>query len=316
VLLISARHVPETRDPDARGRIDLEGAALGFLALGGITFGLVSGPSLGWTRPVVLVALLGGVVAAGAFVTVELHSPTPMLPPSLFRRRQFTVTNAVTFVVYAALGGALFLLPTVLQVVGRYTPLESGIALLPLTLIMLTLSARSGRLASRIGPRLQMSVGPMVVGVGLLLLSRVGTDTSYLTGVLPAVVVFGLGLSATVAPLTATALSSAPAEQAGMASAVNNDVARVGGLLAVALLPALTGITGSSYLHPVQLANGFRTASIAAGVACIAAGAGAAVGIRNPTPLRVEAGRAAPPPPVPLVHCALDGPPLVTRKTA
>ena len=114
------------------------------------------------------------------------------------------MTNAVTFVVYGALGGALFLLPTVLQVVGRYSPLQSGIALLPLTVIMLLLSARSGRLASRIGPRLQMSVGPMIVGVGLVLLSHVGSDTSYLTGVLPAVlVVFGLGLSATVAPLTA-----------------------------------------------------------------------------------------------------------------
>ena len=316
VLLISSRHVPESRDPQARGRIDLEGAVLGFLALGGITFGLMSGPSLGWARPVVLLPLLGGAVAAGAFVAVELHSPTPMLPPGLFKRRQFSVTNAVTFVVYAALGGALFLLPTVLQIVGGYSPLESGIALLPLTVIMLLLSARSGRLASRIGPRLQMSVGPMIVGVGLVLLSRVGSDTSYLTGVLPAVLVFGLGLSATVAPLTATALSSAPAEQAGIASAVNNDVARIGGLLAVAVLPALTGITGSSYLHPVQLAHGFRTASIAAGVACLAAGVGAAFGIRNPARLPTEVGRAAPPPPVPLVHCALDGPPLVTRTSA
>jgi EmrB/QacA subfamily drug resistance transporter len=316
VLLISARHVPESRDPDAPGRIDLEGAVLGFLALAGVTFGLVSGPALGWTRPAVFLSLIGGVVAGGAFLAAERHSTAPMLPLGLFRSRQFSVTNAVTFVVYAALGGALFLLPVVLQIVGGYTPLESGIALLPLTVVMLLFSARSGRLATRIGPRLQMSVGPMIVGVGLVLLSRVGTDTSYLTGVLPAVLVFGLGLATTVAPLTATALSSAPAEHAGMASAVNNDVARVGGLLAVAVLPALTGITGSSYLHPVQLAHGFRTATIVAGIACVAAGVGAAIGIRNPAALPTVAGRAAPPPPVPLVHCALDGPPLATRSSS
>jgi predicted MFS family arabinose efflux permease len=311
VLLIASRHVPETRDPDARGRIDIEGATLGFLALAGITFGLVSGPTLGWGRPAVLLPLLGGVAAAGGFIVVELRSSSPMLPMGLFRRQQFSVTNAVTFVVYAALGGALFLLPVVLQVVGGYTPLQSGIALLPLTVIMLLLSARSGRLATRIGPRLQMSVGPMIVGAGLALLSRVGTDTSYLTGVLPAMLVFGLGLSTTVAPLTATALSSVPAEHAGLASAVNNDVARVGQLMAVALLPALTGITGSAYLHPAKLAHGFRMAAIAAGIACVAAGVGAAIGIRNPSRVPTEAGRAAPSAPVPLVHCALDGPPLV-----
>jgi EmrB/QacA subfamily drug resistance transporter len=316
VLLIASRHVPETRDPDARGRIDIEGATLGFLALAGITFGLVSGPTLGWGRPAVLLPLLGGVVAAGGFIVVELRSSSPMLPMELFRRQQFSVTNAVTFVVYAALGGALFLLPVVLQVVGGYTPLQSGIALLPLTVIMLLLSARSGRLATRIGPRLQMSVGPVIVGAGLALLSRVGTDTSYLTGVLPAMLVFGLGLSATVAPLTATALSSVPAEHAGLASAVNNDVARVGQLMAVALLPALTGITGSAYLHPAKLAHGFRMAAIAAGIACVVAGVGAAIGIRNPSRVPTEAERAAPSAPVPLVHCALDGPPLVCEHSA
>ena len=160
----------------------------------------------------------------------------------------------------------------VLQVVGGYSPLASGVALLPLTVIMLLLSSTSGRLASRIGPRLQMGVGPVVIGCGLALLSRVGTDSSYLTGVLPAVVVFGLGLAATVAPLTATALSAAPIEHAGLASAVNNDVARIGGLIAVAVLPALSGISGSAYLHPAQLADGFRTATMIAAVWCVAGG--------------------------------------------
>jgi EmrB/QacA subfamily drug resistance transporter len=316
VLVISSRHVPETHDPDARGRIDVEGAVLGFLALAGITFGLVSGPELGWHKLAVILPLVGGVLAGVAFVVVERTSAAPMLPLELFRRRQFTVTNTVTFIVYAALGGVLFLLPVVLQVVGRYTPLESGVALLPLTAVMLLLSARSGRLAGRIGPRLQMSVGPMIIGVGIVLLARVGDDTSYLTGVLPAMLVFGFGLATVVAPLTATALSSAPAEHSGMASAVNNDVARVGGLIAVALLPVLTGITGTGYLHPVQLAHGFRIAAIVAGLSCVGAGILAAFGIRNPAPVPPEAERAAAPEPVPLVHCGLDGPPLVNRRTA
>ena len=188
--------------------------------------------------------------------------------------------------------------------------MASGVALLPLTVVMLLLSSTSGQLASRIGPRLQMSVGPVVVGCGLALLSRVTTDSAYLTGVLPAVLVFGLGLAITVAPLTVTALAAVPVEHAGLASAVNNDVARVGGLIAVAVLPALSGITGSAYLHPGQLADGFRTATLIAGTWCIAGGVLAAAGIRNP-----ERGEA---PTVPdqvaehgYLHCGLDAPPQV-----
>jgi len=140
----------------------------------------------------VIAMLVAGSVGIIAFVFVEQRSPAPMLPLALFRERQFTVTNAVTFLVYAALGGALFLLPIELQVVNHYSPLGSGVALLPLTVIMLLLSARSGQLASRIGPRLQMSVGPVVVGAGLALLARSTTDSNYVSGVLPAMVVFGL----------------------------------------------------------------------------------------------------------------------------
>ncbi len=316
VLLIASRHVPESRDPDASGRIDFEGAVLAVVALAGATFGLVEGPSSGWTHPSVLAALLVGVFAAVAFVAVERASPAPMLPLAIFRRRQFRVTNAVTFVVYAALGGMLFLLPVQLQVVGGYSPLESGLALLPLTAVMLVLSARSGRLATRIGPRLQMSVGPVVIGIGLALLARSAYDTDYLTGVLPAVLVFALGLAATVAPLTATALSSLPGEHAGLASAVNNDVARIGGLLAVAVLPPLAGITGTAYLHPEKLAHGFRIAALVAGLCCLVGGLVAAAGIRNPA-RRVaateEVGEAVPR--TELVHCALDGPPLACQRS-
>lgn len=284
VLLLSVRHVPETRDPRAQRHVDAAGAGLAMVALAGMTFGLIEGPGRGWGAPAVVAALVVGALAFALFLFVEWSSPAPMLPLSVFGVRQFTVTNAVTFIVYAALGGALFLLPIELQVVDHYSPLEAGLSLLPLTAIMLALSARSGRLAARIGPRLQMSVGPAVMGGGMAMLARSTTDAFYPTGVLPAMVVFGLGLATTVAPLTATALGAVSAEHSGLASAVNNDVARLGGLIAVAVLPALAGITGTSYLHPDQLATGFRTAIAVAAACCVAGGVLAAVGIRNPAP--------------------------------
>jgi hypothetical protein len=238
-----------------------------------------------------------------------------MLPLRIFRSLQFTVTNSVTFIVYGALGGALFLLPVVLQVVDRYTPLESGISLLPLTVVMLLFSARSGQLAARIGPRLQMSIGPVVVGGGLALFVRVTSDPSYVSGVLPAVVVFGLGLATTVAPLTTTALGSVSDDHAGLASAVNNDVARVGTLIAVAVLPPLAGITGGDYLHPAGLSAGFHKVILIAALLCVAGGALAAAGIRNPgrkPPLQGATPAATPA--AACFHCALDASPLVTEE--
>ena len=218
VYVMSIRHVPESRDPTVRGQIDFRAAALATVSLAGVTYGLIEGPTLGWSDPAVVAMLAAGVAAAFGFVLTERASPAPMLPLGVFRNRQFTVTNAVTFIVYAALGGALFLLPVQLQVSDGYSPLKSGVALLPLTVVMLLLSARSGRLASKIGPRLQMSAGPIVVGLGLALLARASTDSSYASGVLPAVLVFGLGLAITVAPLTATAARRGPrrARRAGV----------------------------------------------------------------------------------------------------
>jgi hypothetical protein len=204
------------------------------------------------------------------------------LPLDIFQSRQFSATNIVTFVVYAALGGALFLLPVQLQQVSHYSPLEAGMSLLPLTALMLALSARSGALAARIGPRLQMSAGPIVVGVGMVLLRLSGPVGNYATEVLPGVLVLAVGLVITVAPLTATALSSAPVEHAGMASAVNNDVARAGGLIAVALLPPLAGLGGRSYLHPLEFSAGFGRAVFFAGIASALGGALSAALIRNP----------------------------------
>jgi len=315
VLIASIRHVPESKDPGADGRVDVPGAVLAVVGLAGVTFALIEGPTLGWSSPAVLAMLAAGVAGCITFVLVERRSAAPMLPLTLFRSRQFSVTNVVTFLIYAALGGLLFLLPVELQVVDHYTPLESGIALLPLTVIMLLLSARSAQLASRIGPRLQMSVGPLVIGAGLALLARSTTDSSYVSGVLPAMVVFGLGLAATVAPLTATALGAVSDDHAGVASAVNNDVARVGGLLAVAVLPALAGISGASYLHAAALAGGFRNAAFIAASWCVIGGVVAAVGIRNPSTSGEgpAAGHVHPVDPDEVcLHCALDATPLNT----
>jgi EmrB/QacA subfamily drug resistance transporter len=304
VVAIAARHVPETKAPGPVPRLDVRGAASISGALAGITYGLIAASSYGWTSVPVLVPLGVGLVLLGLFVLVEDKEPNPMLPLGLFRSRQFTASNAVTFVVYAALGGLLFLVPVVLQVAHGYSPTEAGAALLPITFIMLLLSSRSGALATRIGPRLQMTVGPLVIAASFLLFISLATSGNYVTAVLPAVVVFGLGVAIMVAPLTATALAAAPADHAGVASAVNNDVARAAQLIAVAVLPALAGITGNSYLHPAALAHGFKNAAIMAAAFCAAGGVLAALTIRNPT--RAKCAQTTPQE----FTCALDAPPL------
>ncbi len=302
VLALTARHVPETRDATAHGRTDVGGAALAVVFLTGLTYGLIEGPAAGWSSPAVLIALVAAVAAGVAFLAVERAERNPMLPLGMFRAAQFSAANAVTFAVYGALGGALFLLPVELQLVARYSALDAGLSLLPVTIIMLAFSARSGRLASRIGPRLQMSVGPLVVGAGLLLLARATQGAGYVADVAPAVVVFGAGLALTVAPLTATAMGAAPPEHAGSASAVNNVVARAAGLLAVAVLPLAAGITGANALRPAEFAHGFRTAVVIAGGLCAAGGILAVALVRNPARVRPE--------PVRRWQCALDGAPL------
>ena len=306
VLAIAARHVPETRSPGPPPRLDVRGAACISGALAGITYGLIAASSYGWGSVPVLVPLAAGVLLLGAFILVEAREPEPVLPLGIFASRQFTAANAVTFVVYAALGGLLFLVPVVLQVVHGYSPLQAGTTLLPVTVIMLALSSRSGALAARIGPRLQMSAGPLVLAASFLLFIRIGGSGNYLTAVLPAVIVFGFGVAIMVAPLTATALSAAPAEHAGVASAVNNDVARAAGLIAVAVLPALAGITGDSYLHPAVLAGDFKKAALIAAVFCAAGGVLAALTIRNPT--RARCAETTPQE----FNCCLEAPPLRT----
>ena len=309
VVVLSLRVVPETHDVEQKGRLDYVGSALATLALIGVSYGLVEGPAMGFGSPAVLVALLGGVIAAALFAAQELRSPNPIVPLSLFKSRQFTATNFVTLIVYAVLGGVFFLLPIQLQQVAHYSPIGAGASLLPVTFILLVLSAPSGRLAQRIGPRLQMSLGPIIVAVGVALLGRVDASGNYLTEVLPAALMFGLGLAITVAPLTSTAMSSAPPRRAGIASAINNTVARTGSLLFVAILPPLAGITGASYLHPSQFQTGFHAATIIASLVCAAGGVLAAFTISNPRvepPAEEKAG----------FSCPINAPPLRTESAA
>ncbi len=280
VIVVANRAVPESRDEQATGRLDVPGAVYAALGLGALIYALTEGPAQGW--PVSLLISAGaGVLLLLGFLLNEHRRPDPMMPLSLFSSRQFSAANLVTFVVYAALSGSLFLLPVQLQLVSGFSPVAAGSSMLPVTVVMLLLSARMGRLAQRIGPRWPMTVGPVVAGSGLALLSRLNAESSYLSGVLPAVLIFALGLSATVAPLTATVLAAAPERQVGVASAVNNDVARTAGLLAVAVLPALAGITPAAYADPAALSHGFQHAVLIAAVLCAAGGVLSFLTIRN-----------------------------------
>jgi EmrB/QacA subfamily drug resistance transporter len=304
VLFVGLRHVPETRNEQAQRRIDVAGAILAVLGLAGLIGGLTSGPEAGWTSPTALIPLLAGIVLLGAFILVEARSTHPLVPLGIFTSTQFTAANLVTFVVYAALAGAFFLLPIQLQTVVGFSPVASGAALLPITLIMLFGSARAGRLATRIGPRIPMSLGPIIAGVGLILMMRIGTSSDYWADVLPGVIVFGCGLALTVAPLTATVLGAAPAWYAGVASAVNNDVARTAGLIAVAVLPPLAGITNADFGNAADFSDGFQLAMLIAGFTLMAGGVLAWATIRRPMH---DADAVAP---IPTSHCALDAPPL------
>ncbi len=271
VAWAASAHVPESRDPHSDGRIDVAGALLAALGLAGVTFALIEAPDNGASAAVIAAALIG-VLSLAAFFVAERRVPHPMLPLEIFRSRQFSAANAVTFVVYAALGGFFFLLVAFLQISMGYTPIEAGAASLPVTLIMLAFSARSGALAQRIGPRLPLTVGPLVIAAGLLMMMTFEPGDAYLTGILPAIVVFGLGLTLVVAPVTATVLAAADMRHSGIASGVNNAVARVGGLLAVAVLPVAAGVTGDSFYDPAKLTPGFHTAM--AICAALAAGGG------------------------------------------
>jgi EmrB/QacA subfamily drug resistance transporter len=307
VVAVAMRHVPETRDPDSGRGIDVAGAILTAMGLAGVTWALIDAGERG-VNGAALAAGAAGVAALGGFVAVERFSRHPMLPLDIFHSRQFVAANLVTFVVYGSIGITFFLLVVHLQQVLGYSPLQAGVATLPVTALMLALSARAGMLADRIGPRLPMTAGPLCIAVGLILLSRVGAGDAYAAAVLPGLIVFGLGLTSTVAPLTATVLAAAPARHAGVASGVNNAISRGAGLIAVAVIPGLSGLTGNAYRDPAVFARGFHTAMLISAAVAAAGGVIAWVLVRHP-----PADDAGPCPAIPndrRHYCALDGTPV------
>lgn len=281
IIAIALRHVPESSDPTSPRRLDIAGAVAGAAGLAAITYALIEAGPRG-ASPIVLVAGALGVAAMLAFVAIERFSAHPMLPLDIFRSRQFSWTNVVTFLVYGGMGVVFFLLVVQLQTVLGYSALEAGLAATPVTLLLFLLSPTAGAVSQRIGPRAPMSIGPVVAGAGILLLVRVQAGAGYLTGVLPAVLVFGLGLSITVAPLTATVLAAADDRHSGIASGVNNAVARAAQLLAVAVIPAAVGLGGSDYERPDVFAAGFTQAMIFCGITVAAGGVLALLVIDRP----------------------------------
>lgn len=234
VLWIALRRVPESRNPGAVG-LDLAGAALATAGLGALVFGLIEAPQVGWGHPTVWAPIAGGAAMLGAFVAVELRSKHPMVPLRLFRSVTFTAANGLTLFMYAALAGTFFFLPFWLIQAHGYTPVASGASLLPVVVAMASLSRLSGKLADRIGPRIPLTVGPLLAAAGFALFA-VLPEGSYAVSVLPALVVLGTGLGIAVAPLTATVLNSVDRKNQGAASGINNAIARVAGLLAIAVL--------------------------------------------------------------------------------
>ena len=331
-LWLIARAMPECAG-DRTQRIDVPGAVLCALGLAGPTYALIQQPLLGWSDPEVFMPLVGGLGAIGAFVAFERRTPYPMLPPSIFRSRNFAVGNVVTLTAYAGLGAASFFIAIFLQQVAGYTAFEAGIATAPITLLLITLSRRFGALATRTGPRMLMTLGPLVGGAGMVAFARVDEHGDYLADVLPATLLFGLGLAMTVAPLTATVLQAAERRYAGIASGVNNAVARVAALLAIAAVGAVisaqfasaaerglgaggargdadaayveearerpltvpAGRSGDAVRAAVVQANvkAFHTGMIVAGLLMIAGGLVALAGIENPRREELEAQPAA-----------------------
>jgi EmrB/QacA subfamily drug resistance transporter len=278
---VALRHVPESGDQRVHGRFDVLGAVLGALALALVTYALIEA---GGSAAVVAVSAVAGLAAAVAFVVVERRRPDPMMPTDIFASRQFTAVNLVTLCVYAALGGFFFLAALQLQVVVGYSALAAGTALLPTTVLMLLLSARSGELADRIGPRIPLTVGPLLCAAGMLLMLRVGPGASYPADVLPALLVLGLGMVTLVAPLTATVLGSVDVARAGLASGINNAAARAAGLVAVAALPLLAGMGEEAYREPEAFDVAFGKAMAWCAGALVVGAVIAAAVVRRPPP--------------------------------
>jgi EmrB/QacA subfamily drug resistance transporter len=279
--LLLARAVPESRDEEIEGRIDYVGAVLASLGLAGPVFALIEQPTYGWGDPLVFVPLVGGLALLGAFVWYEERTPHPMLPLELFRVRNFAIGNLATLLIYGGLGAATFFVTIFLQQVASFKPVAAGLSLVPLTIIMWLLSRRWGALSERIGPRLLMGFGPIVAGIGLIWMGRLDADVNYVTDLLPGVLVFGLGLSATVAPLTNTVLGAVPQHHAGVASGVNNQISRVAALLAIAVVGAVVAGVFSSQpgVGDAEPLSGGSPAVVDASVTAYGAGLGLGGGL-------------------------------------
>jgi EmrB/QacA subfamily drug resistance transporter len=309
--LIAVRHVPETRDDQASGKFDVAGAAAAALCLAAITYALTEATDKSVPRSVIVTTAVLGVAFGAWFIQNERRrtrtdNPQPMLPLDVFASHEFTAINIVTFVVYGGMGVVFFLFVQSLEIVSGFAPLAAGASLLPVTILMLLLSPRAGALAQRIGPRIPITAGLVVVGAGMLLMRRISVHTSYLTDVLPAVVVFALGLCAVVAPLTATVLASADVRHAGVASGVNNAVARAAQLLMVAAIPPFAGLSGDAESHPLVFLDGFRKAILVSASLVVAGAVLTWFTVRNDVLRRVPEGAA----PQCKVSCAVGAPPL------
>jgi hypothetical protein len=286
VVWVAVRHVPESCDTRRPRGFDVPGAVLVVLGLAGLTYALIETGS-----PYAVPALVVGLLALAVFLAVEARTSHPLMPLHLFGSRVFSVANAMTLLVYGALGAMTFFLVLQLQVSLGYSPLEAGLATVPITLVLLALSSRAGALATRIGPRPLMAAGPLVCALGTWLLRDLQAGDGYWLGVLPGVLAFALGLAALVAPLTTSVLAAAPDRYAGVASGINNAVARTGSLLAVAALPAMVGVGGADYTRPVVFTAGYADAMLVCSVLLVAGGLVSLVGLPASAP-----GRAAPSP--------------------
>ncbi|GLZ32808.1 MFS transporter [Lentzea sp. NBRC 105346] len=294
---LALKSVPESKDDEA-GHPDYVSSGVGAIGLALLTGGIVEQSYL-WAGL--------GMVALIVFGVVQARSSDPLVPPELFRDRTFVLSNGLTFLMYGALGAVMWLLVLQLQVSAGYSPTAAGLASVPITIIMLLTSAQSGRLAQKYGPRAQLVIGPMLVGAGMLLLRNAVPGSSYLTDVLPGVLVFGVGLAAVVAPVTATVLAAAPDRHAGIASGVNNAVARTGSLLAVAVLPSVVGLTGDRYSDPAALTSSWQMALVLCAIAA-AAGGLMALGVDNKV-LDVPAEPDECPHTGECMHLGVEGPP-------
>lgn len=277
--LMAARYMDESHDENPR-RIDAAGSALAAAALAGVTYGLIEGPVDHWSAPT-LSALIAGAACAVAFLLVERRSEDPMVPLGLFRSRNFTGSNIMTFLNYGALGGFLFAFVIYVQAALHYSSIKAGVSTLPLPIAMFLLSKRFGALSARVGPRLFMTLGPLLVGAGILMLYGLDSGAGYTTRILPAMVIFGFGMSVLVAPLTVTVMASVSEASSGIASGINNVMARVSGLIVVAAL----GIFGTHSYYKFSI--------LLCGALAIAAGIISWFVIQNPSPHKLEKVKAA-----------------------